>query len=170
MKAFRDTALFHIQERMGRGGKPIKIVKFRTMKKGSHALYENIYQGDLVGRKAVKDNRATRLGKMLRKTGIDEWPQLLNFLKGESRLFGFRPLLKADYDSLPKDIQRIYDEIGPGLNPIALPFWRKNLSKEQVYAECRRFYGLWKKNRPKAIATFLAESFRRGLAGKRKKG
>jgi undecaprenyl phosphate N,N'-diacetylbacillosamine 1-phosphate transferase len=74
---------FFFQERLGRYGKVFKVIKFRSMyfdraPTGSHKLYEN-------------DPRITKVGSFIRKTSIDELPQILNILKGEMSFIGPRP-------------------------------------------------------------------------------
>lgn len=144
MPKYKDTKLFHHQERVGRGGKTINITKFRTMIRGAHKEYTPFKDSNGFVRKG-KDARVTRLGRFLRKTMIDELPQIKNVLKGEMRVFGFRTLLREDYEKLPKDIRKIYDEVGPGISPIAMPYWRSGWSEKQIFDETRRFYKLWKK-------------------------
>ncbi|MBV1819011.1 sugar transferase [Anaerosalibacter bizertensis] len=73
------------QERLGRNGEIFKILKFRTMVVNA----ENI--GDGLTVKSELDNRITKVGRILRKTSLDELPQLLNVLVGEMSLVGPRP-------------------------------------------------------------------------------
>jgi lipopolysaccharide/colanic/teichoic acid biosynthesis glycosyltransferase len=75
-------ALF-AQQRVGMGGKPFRIFKFRTMR-GDAPPYMSSPPGDV-------DPRITRTGRLLRRTGIDELPQLMNVLRGEMSLVGPRP-------------------------------------------------------------------------------
>lgn len=82
----RGPALFH-QTRLGLRGKPFEILKFRTM-----TVLEN---GDDVVQATRNDPRVTRLGRFLRKTSLDELPQLINVLKGEMSLVGPRPHARA---------------------------------------------------------------------------
>jgi lipopolysaccharide/colanic/teichoic acid biosynthesis glycosyltransferase len=75
--------VFFIQNRLGRDGRVFKIIKFRSMRQDFYAregnkLYEN-------------DQRITRVGRFIRKTSIDEIPQILNILRGEMSFIGPRP-------------------------------------------------------------------------------
>jgi len=75
--------IFYVQTRLGKGGKPYDIIKFRTMIKDAEA--------DGTPRWATEDDeRATRVGKILRKTRLDEWPQFINVLRGDMSLVGPR--------------------------------------------------------------------------------
>jgi len=97
-------ALFR-QERIGRGGVPFTFYKFRTMVDGNdpsiHRKYvreliehgSDALKGDTGSFKIENDPRVTRVGRVLRRTSIDELPQLLNVLKGEMSLVGPRPPL-----------------------------------------------------------------------------
>ena len=115
------------------------------MKRDSHKSYVPFKDANGFVIRTKEDPRITRVGKVLRKTKLDELPQIKNVLKGEVRLFGFRPLLREDYERLPSDIRKIYDEIGPGISPNAMPYWRSAWTEKQIFDETRRFYGLWKK-------------------------
>src|SRR5690554_8174346 len=77
--------VFFKQERIGKNGKTFKILKFRTMVVNA----ENI--GDGLTVKSESDSRITKVGRILRKTSLDELPQLLNVLVGEMSLVGPRP-------------------------------------------------------------------------------
>ncbi|MBM4389419.1 MAG: sugar transferase, partial [Deltaproteobacteria bacterium] len=74
---------FFTQERIGAGKKPFKMVKFRTMARNAEAHGPQWAQKN--------DGRVTKLGKVLRKTRLDELPQLINVVKGEMSLIGPRP-------------------------------------------------------------------------------
>lgn len=75
--------IFYLQTRLGKGGRPYEIIKFRTM--------INDAEADGTPRWATEDDeRATRVGRFLRKTRLDEWPQFINVLRGEMSLVGPR--------------------------------------------------------------------------------
>ena len=101
---------FYIQERIGKNGKPFGLYKFRSMRVGSDA------EGLLtVGE---HDNRITRIGYVLRKTKIDELPQLLNVLKGDMSLVGPRPEVRK-YTDMYTDEQRKVLCVRPGITDYA---------------------------------------------------
>lgn len=92
--------IFYISERVGKWGKEFPFPKFRTMKAGSDQLKnelseKNIYPSDLKF-KMQEDPRVTRLGKILRKTSMDELPQLYTVLIGDMSLVGPRPPLPEE--------------------------------------------------------------------------
>lgn len=89
--------VIYIQERLGQGGKQYRVVKFRTMSQDAEADGEAHWA--LEG-----DPRATKVGKFLRKTHLDEFPQFLNVLKGEMSLVGPRPERPILVDELQKQI------------------------------------------------------------------
>lgn len=84
------------QERLGENGRPFGMYKFRSMIVGAEQLQNQVNQYDEQGNlihKRADDPRITRIGKFLRRTSLDELPQLLNVLKGEMSLVGPRPEL-----------------------------------------------------------------------------
>lgn len=96
-------ALFR-QRRMGLGGKTFWVLKFRTMATDAEMRLREIESlnesGGGVLFKIRRDPRVTRLGRVLRKTSLDELPQLINVLRGEMSLIGPRPLQMRDSDLL----------------------------------------------------------------------
>jgi len=96
IKADSRGPVFYRQRRVGKNGRLFDVVKFRTMVPNAHAmrhqlLSENEADGPLF--KIKNDPRVTRVGRFLRKTSIDELPQLWNVLRGEMSLVGPRPAL-----------------------------------------------------------------------------
>ncbi|WP_195515292.1 sugar transferase [Paraclostridium bifermentans] len=109
--------VFFSQKRVGRDGKEFKMYKFRSMVVNAEELKEKLAsQNEMSGPmfKMKDDPRVTKVGKFIRKTSIDELPQLLNVLKGDMSLVGPRP-------SLPKEVAQFEDwmyrrlEVKPGL-------------------------------------------------------
>ncbi len=93
--------MFFRQVRIGRDGKPFDIFKFRSMVVGADAQKDDLRGMNEVGDgmfKIADDPRVTRVGKLLRRTSLDELPQLFNVLSGEMSLVGPRPLV-ADEDA-----------------------------------------------------------------------
>ena len=115
--------VFFRQERVGRGGKPFRVWKFRTM----------IPDAQSVGLKhtvAMNDERITRVGKVLRNFGLDELPQLLNVLAGEMSLVGPRPTLEYQVKAYD-EFQRRRLEAKPGITSLAVVSGRNALSWEE---------------------------------------
>lgn len=110
IKAGSKGDCFYIQERIGKDGKPFGLYKFRTMRTGADS------EGLLtVGE---HDARITRIGYYLRKTKIDELPQLWNVLKGDMSLVGPRPEVKK-YVDLYTEEQRKVLSVRPGITDYA---------------------------------------------------
>ena len=105
----------YVQERVGRFGRPFRLFKFRTMRQRSvDTAGLPITVGD--------DDRVTRVGRFLRRTRLDELPQLLNILRGEMSVVGPRPEVSR-YVALYSDEQRAVLEVKPGLtDPATLAF------------------------------------------------
>ena len=94
------------QERIGRNGKPFKFYKFRSMCPNAEAKLEDLLdQNEMDGPvfKIKDDPRITRVGKFIRKTSIDELPQLFNVLKGDMSIVGNRPLPLYEAELLTSD-------------------------------------------------------------------
>lgn len=114
------SPIFFIQQRPGLHGQPFRLVKFRTM---TDALVPG-------GNSLPDDQRLTRAGKLLRRTSIDELPQLINVLKGDMSLVGPRPLL-MDYLPLYSPRQARRHEVRPGITGWAQVNGRNSLSWDE---------------------------------------
>ncbi len=94
-------ALFS-QDRVGQGGRLFKIFKFRTMVDGAEAQRDELLSRSVYGDarlfKVLSDPRTTKLGRWLRRTSLDELPQLCNILRGEMALVGPRPPLPSEVE------------------------------------------------------------------------
>lgn len=105
--------VFFRQTRAGAGGKPFRIYKFRTM--------YTCDDGDRIVQARRMDARVTRIGRFLRRTSIDELPQILNVLTGDMSLTGPRPHARAhdDYYSLALPNYRLRMLAKPGISGLA---------------------------------------------------
>ena len=139
----RGRVLFR-QQRIGRAGKPFLLFKFRSMVKDAEELRGEFYpntQSELLF-KRQDDQRRTRVGRILRKTSIDEIPQLLNVLRGEMSLVGPRaqvPEEVALYDSWAQN--RL--EAPPGMTGLWQVSGRSNLSFEEMVMLDTYYIGHW---------------------------
>jgi exopolysaccharide biosynthesis polyprenyl glycosylphosphotransferase len=93
--------VFFTQERMGLHGRPFRVIKFRSMSRDAEARLAELEDRNEIQGNAFKitdDPRVTRLGQFLRRTSLDELPQLINVLRGEMSLVGPRPPLPGEVD------------------------------------------------------------------------
>ncbi|MDR0603190.1 MAG: sugar transferase [Bacteroidales bacterium] len=129
-----EHEVFYFQKRVGANVKPFYIWKFATMLKDS----EKMGTGSLTVR---NDPRVTIVGKILRKTKLNELPQLINVLIGNMSLVGPRPLLQSEFDAYSKDIQEKVYHSKPGITGIGSIIFR---DEEQLISNAnmppREFY------------------------------
>jgi len=130
IKIDSSGSIFFKQERMGKNGKPFFPFKFRTMVEG--AMHKGL--GYTVSN---NDERITKMGSLLRKYGIDEFPQLINVFKGEMSLVGPRPTLRYQVEKY-NDFERKRLLMKPGLAGWALIHGRNSLTWEERIA-----YDVW---------------------------
>jgi len=110
--------VFFLQERMGINKRRFRLFKFRTMIRGAEEKMGEIEHLNEISGPVFKirnDPRITRIGKFLRKTSIDELPQLINVLKGDMSLVGPRPLPVRDYNGFDQDWHRRRFSVRPGI-------------------------------------------------------
>ena len=141
------------QERIGKDGKRFKFRKFRTMVPGADAMLDDLLdQNEMTGPvfKIKNDPRITRIGKFLRKTSIDELPQLINVLAGEMSIVGPRPPLPREVEQYGEyELQRLYVtpgltcywQIQPNRNSMTFEEW---LELDLKYIQDRSFLVDWK--------------------------
>ena len=107
--------IFFLQKRIGRGAKEFNIIKFRTMKTNNENITITVSD----------DSRITRIGKYLRKTKIDELPEILNVLFGQMSFVGPRPDVKGYADKL-KGVNRKILALRPGITgPASLKYYNE---------------------------------------------
>ena len=98
LKLTGEHDIFYRQERIGKGGKPFNLLKFATMLRNSPNMAGGFYT-------AENDPRILPMGKFFRKTKINELPQLLNILKGDMSVIGYRPQVKKQYGSYSDEVR-----------------------------------------------------------------
>jgi len=141
------------QERIGKGGKSFKCYKFRTMYVDAEKRLQQLLENDSKAKaewqgkyKLLNDPRVTPLGKLLRKTSLDELPQIFNVLKGEMSLVGPRPVTKEELDKYYKESAELYCLVPPGITGLWQVSGRSNLTyEERVSLDCWyiRNWSLW---------------------------
>jgi len=111
LKCTGEGEVFFLEERVGKDGKLFKLFKFATMLKDSPNLG--------TGTVTMKDDpRVLPVGKFLRKTKINELPQLLNIFYGNMSVIGPRPLTAQTFSSYPDRIQEVITQVRPGLSGV----------------------------------------------------
>lgn len=106
-----EGEIFYFQPRVGRGQNMFEVFKFATMLKNS----PNMGTGTITVR---SDPRVLPVGGLLRKTKINELPQILNVLIGDMSLIGPRPLTSNHFDHYPHDLRKVIGSVRPGLSGV----------------------------------------------------
>ena len=117
LKLTGEGYIFYFQKRVGLKNKHFDIYKFATMLKDSVNM-----KGGLITTK--KDPRITPMGGFLRKSKINELPQLLNILFGHMSVVGPRPVMQKSFDQYPEDVQKVIYNVKPGLTGIGSLIFR----------------------------------------------
>lgn len=126
-------AVFFSQIRIGKDEKPFRMYKFRSMVSNAEELLQDLlHQNEISGAmfKMKEDPRITRIGRIIRKTSIDELPQLFNVLKGDMSLVGPRP-------PLPREVEEYtdYDKLRLTVTPGCTGLWQVSGRNELSFAE-----------------------------------
>ncbi len=126
--------IFFFQERIGKNNIPFKCIKFRTMYPEAKDILQNLLKRDSKLKrefeethKIKNDPRITKIGKLLRKTSLDELPQLINVLRNEMSIIGPRPIVKDEKKKYGKNLKKVLS-IKPGLTGLWQVSGRNNLT------------------------------------------
>lgn len=121
--------LFYYASRMGRNGKIFNMFKFRSMKVNS----PDLRNADGSTFNAQNDLRVTPIGRFLRKTSIDELPQILNVLRGDMSFVGPRPSLTTTPYSSYSEIRKKRVCVRPGVTGYSQAFFRNSISQDEKF-------------------------------------
>lgn len=125
LKLTGEGEIFFLQKRVGKGGVPFNLFKFATMLKDS----PNLGSGTVT---LKSDPRVLPVGKFLRKTKINELPQLLNIVLGDMSIVGPRPQTERCFEVFPENLKEIITKIRPGLSGLGPIVFR---DEENILAE-----------------------------------
>ncbi len=125
---------FYVHNRIGKNGKPLPLLKFRSMHVNADRMIENFTPEQKAewekNFKLENDPRITRLGNFLRKSSLDELPQLINVLKGELSLVGPRPIVTEELERYGRNKKKFLSVL-PGLTGYWQAYARSTCSYEQ---------------------------------------
>ncbi len=139
LKLTGEHYIFYEQMRIGKGGREFPVLKFATMLKDSPNMPGGLYT-------SKNDPRLLPMGKFLRKTKINELPQLINILRGDMSIIGYRPLVRSGYLEYPEAARRKLAKAVPGLSGIGSIVFRneeeimQNVSETDDQEEKVRFH------------------------------
>ena len=126
--------IFFLQERIGKNNVPFQCIKFRTMYPEAKDILKNLLNKDEKIKKEFEethkiknDPRITTIGKLLRKTSLDELPQFINVLRNEMSIVGPRPIVKAEKKKYGKNLIKLLS-IKPGITGLWQVSGRNNLT------------------------------------------
>ena len=127
---FQDRgSIFYNAPRLGKDGKLFKMYKFRSVKMNAPDLRNE--DGSTFNSEV--DPRLTKIGKFIRKTSLDETPQLLNVIKGDMSIIGPRPtILTSDFNEV-KGIRRKRYEVRPGITGYTQAYFRNSITQQEKF-------------------------------------
>lgn len=153
--------VFFAHERIGKDGKAFPCYKFRSMVTNSQEMLQKYLAENPAAReewerefKLKDDPRVTSIGKVLRRTSLDELPQIFNVLRGEMSLVGPRPVIQEELDKYYGETAKLYCTVKPGITGLWQVSGRSDTTYDErvaldaAYIENRSFWGdiviLWK--------------------------
>lgn len=134
VKCSSKGPVFYGHSRVGKNGKMFKVLKFRSMICDNRPL-EEVFTPEQMEEwkrdfKVVNDPRVTKIGKFLRKTSLDELPQLFNIFLGQMSIVGWRPILPEELDRYNEN-KELLTKVKPGLTG----FWAANGRSNTTYSD-----------------------------------
>ena len=135
-------------DRVGKDGVPFRLYKFRTMHDGAHhrVWSDPFHRASYVEsgfKLASHSKEITRFGRLLRRSSLDELPQLFNVLNGEMSIVGIRPLLEPELDLRPHLDQRLYMTMKPGMTGLWQVEGRSLVAQVERIALDRQYVEMW---------------------------
>ena len=130
------SSIFYAQTRIGKNGKEFKLYKFRSMIPNADEVLKELLKKEPYksewekSQKLSNDPRITKMGNILRKTSLDELPQLISIIKGDMSFIGPRPLVIGELDAHGGN-HKIYESVKPGLSGWWACNGRSNLTYEE---------------------------------------
>ena len=131
-------AIFFAHERIGKNGKPFPCYKFRSMVTNSQEMLQQYLAENPAAKeewerefKLKNDPRVTPIGKVLRRTSLDELPQIFNVLRGEMSLVGPRPVIQEELDKYYGETAKLYCTVKPGITGL----WQVSCRSDTTYDE-----------------------------------
>ena len=126
--------IFFAHTRIGKNGKKFKMYKFRTMYENAQDMIKDFTPEQMKeykeNFKLENDPRITKIGKILRKTSLDELPQIINILKGELSIIGPRPIIEPELEKYEENKEKFLS-LTPGLTG----YWQANGRSNTTYEE-----------------------------------
>lgn len=126
--------IFFTHNRIGKNGKPFKMYKFRTMYQNAQEMINDFTEEQMKewkeNYKLKNDPRITKIGNILRKTSLDELPQIWNIIKGDLSIIGPRPVIDEELEKYGSNKEKFLS-ITPGLTG----YWQANGRSDTTYEE-----------------------------------
>ena len=135
LKLTGEYEVFFLQKRIGYKNKEFNIWKFATMMKNSPTMGS----GEITLR---DDPRVTPVGRVLRRTKINELPQLINVLKGDMSIVGPRPLMRESFELYSPEVQRVIYNTHPGITGIGSVIFR---DEEKIMSESKDVHATYRR-------------------------
>lgn len=133
LKLTGEHDIFYGQTRIGKGRKEFKLLKFATMLRNSPNMQGGLYT-------STNDPRMLPMGKFLRKTKINELPQLINIFIGQMSVIGYRPTVKQHFEGYPEECKVVLEKSVPGLSGIGSIVFRNEEEILQQFEDKKAFH------------------------------